>query len=196
MKAAIQHLARSRRKDTQRFVASSLLDMRRYLDRLLLFACAMLVAALWLLAAPTLWAQDFQRGLVPYQSYESFAFDSVNLSSGNLLLDIPIISYPQRGTLHPFVLSLRYNNPHWWGNYPSTCTSNSCTTWITDARSVHIVRDGTYALIGYSDNIGTPDYPFYVGGSHVVDNSGAHHMLEAISNDASGVSATLTALDS
>ncbi len=191
MKAAIQHLVRSRRKDTQRFVASSMLDMRRYLDRLLLFACVLLVAALWLLAVPVMWAQDFQRGFVPYQSYESFAFDSVNLSSGNLLLDIPIVSFPQRGTLHPFSLSLRYNNPHWWGTYQSTCTSNSCTTWITDGRSVHIVRDNTYALIGYSDNVGTPDYPVYVGASHVVDNSGAHHVLEAISNDATGVSATI-----
>jgi YD repeat-containing protein len=42
-------------------------------------------------------APDVAAGLVPYQSYQSGDFDSINLSNGNVIIRIPVVNYPQRG---------------------------------------------------------------------------------------------------
>jgi RHS repeat-associated protein len=52
---------------------------------------------------------DSSVGLTPYQSFHGGDIDSVNLSNGNLVLDIPIIAYPQRGALK-MSFSLVYNS--------------------------------------------------------------------------------------
>jgi RHS repeat-associated protein len=54
----------------------------------------------FLLASTKLFAQmdaDIQTGMVPYSAYHGGDIDNVNLSNGNLIVKIPIISYPQRG---------------------------------------------------------------------------------------------------
>jgi RHS repeat-associated protein len=40
---------------------------------------------------------DLAAGLTPYQSFHGGDFDSVNLSNGNVVVHIPLVSYPQRG---------------------------------------------------------------------------------------------------
>src|ERR1700720_737641 len=40
---------------------------------------------------------DMSAGFAPYQSFHGGDFDTVNLSNGNLILNIPLFSYPQRG---------------------------------------------------------------------------------------------------
>ena len=40
---------------------------------------------------------DLAEGLTPYQSFQAGDFDAVNLSNGNVLIRIPLLSYPQRG---------------------------------------------------------------------------------------------------
>ncbi len=42
-------------------------------------------------------APDLQRGLVPYGAYEGGNLDNVSMTTGNLNVRIPLISYPQRG---------------------------------------------------------------------------------------------------
>src|ERR1700722_6024491 len=49
------------------------------------------------------------QGTNPYSSLHGGDFDSVVLSNGNLLLNIPLISYPQRGSLH-LGFSVAYDN--------------------------------------------------------------------------------------
>jgi hypothetical protein len=78
---------------------------------------AYFLACLLLLSAGPLAAQynpDLQKGYLPYQSYGINDFDSVNLSNGNLVLHIPILSYPQRGQVPDFKLSLIYNGKNWY----------------------------------------------------------------------------------
>jgi hypothetical protein len=52
---------------------------------------------------------DDQMGLQPYQSYHGGDIDVINLSSGTLNLNLPFLSYPQRGELH-FGFNLFYND--------------------------------------------------------------------------------------
>ena len=63
-----------------------------------------------LLARGTAMAQaDFEKGYQAYQSFHGSDFDTINLANGNLILDIPLLSYPQRGSLPPIVISIRSN---------------------------------------------------------------------------------------
>ena len=52
---------------------------------------------------------DDQMGMQPYQSYNGGDIDSISLTSGTLNLNMPFLSYPQRGKLH-FSFNLFYNN--------------------------------------------------------------------------------------
>src|SRR5258707_2263578 len=144
-----------------------------------LLRSARLFCLAFLLLLASAWAQNFDRGFMPYQSYQGSGLDSVNLSNGNLLLHIPIISYPQRGTMPPLTLSLRYNNPRWnivFNPYDYWGTTRYIATWQHDGSSIVIVRDDTYSALEY-------DYTDAITGVgaaafHAVDSSGAHHVLE------------------
>jgi hypothetical protein len=57
---------------------------------------------------PTPGADD-QLGLQPYQSYDFGNIDVIGLSSGTVSLDLPFLSYPQRGSLK-FSFNLIYSN--------------------------------------------------------------------------------------
>jgi len=46
----------------------------------------------------------------PYGSYTGGAIDTVDLATGNLMLNIPLISFPQRGALPPLSFSVELNN--------------------------------------------------------------------------------------
>src|SRR5882762_5967736 len=53
---------------------------------------------------------DFEKGYQAFQSYHGSDFDHVNLSNGNLILNIPLLSYEQRGGLSPIVIAIRSNS--------------------------------------------------------------------------------------
>jgi RHS repeat-associated protein len=53
---------------------------------------------------------DFEKGYQAFQSYHASNFDSVNLANGSLILNIPLLSYEQRGGLPPVVVSIRSNS--------------------------------------------------------------------------------------
>jgi RHS repeat-associated protein len=72
---------------------------------------AMVAAAAFVLAQGLAYGQaDFEKGFQSYQSYHGSDFDSVNLANGNLILNIPLLSYEQRGGLPPLVVSIRSNS--------------------------------------------------------------------------------------
>jgi RHS repeat-associated protein len=71
-----------------------------------LVAC--LVWAAWTL--PAAGQADFEKGYQSYQSYHGTDFDTINLANGNLVLNIPLLSYEQRGGLSPLTISIRSNS--------------------------------------------------------------------------------------
>jgi YD repeat-containing protein len=144
----------------------------------LLHCC--LASALCLLLSPASFSQNFDRGFVPYESYQTSGIDSVNLANGNLLVHIPIISYPQRGTMPPLSLSLRYNNPRWTVIHTNCYLyygENVCHSyWQHDGSSITVVRDDAYAVLtyGYTD----PNNGYATQAFDALDSSGAQHVLE------------------
>lgn len=53
-----------------------------------------------------------QQGLQPYQSYEGGNIDHINMANGNLYVHIPLVDYPQRGSLK-LSFGLDSNNKSW-----------------------------------------------------------------------------------
>ena len=72
----------------------------------LLVAC--LFWATWTL--PAQGQADFEKGYQSYQSYHGTDFDTINLANGNLVLNIPLLSYEQRGGLPPVTIAIRSNS--------------------------------------------------------------------------------------
>ena len=75
---------------------------------LLGWLAAFMVAILVPVAAQS--QADFEKGYQAYQSYHGTEFDTVNLANGNLVLNIPLLSYEQRGGLPPVTISIRSNS--------------------------------------------------------------------------------------
>ncbi len=53
---------------------------------------------------------DFDKGYQGYQSFHGTDFDTINLANGNLVLNIPLLSYDQRGGLPPVVIAIHSNS--------------------------------------------------------------------------------------
>jgi YD repeat-containing protein len=65
----------------------------------------------WLLGSTVAQAQaDFEKGYQAFQSYHGADFDSVNLANGNLVLNIPLLSYEQRGDIPAVTIAVRSNS--------------------------------------------------------------------------------------
>src|SRR5579864_1691762 len=76
------------------------------------FKILCLLSVLCFLCLPA-FAQDdpnFETGLKPFGSYHGGNIDTINLMNGNMTLDIPLISYPQRGGKLKLEFALHYTN--------------------------------------------------------------------------------------
>lgn len=62
----------------------------------------------------------------PYGSYGGSALDTVDLSTGNLMLHIPLASFPQKGSLPPLTFSAELNN----APYVQTVFDNYVKIWL------------------------------------------------------------------
>ena len=141
-----------------------------------------LSAIVALLLSPTLCtrahAQEaFDKGFLPFQAYDSTSFDSVNPNTGNLVLHIPLFSYPQRGGLPNFEAYAFTNNWSWFAE--RKC--QNCNPVYTPS-----IPHGVPA-IQYTPSFYIKEYswkdPFNDQISHAyhaVDESGAHHILGSI----------------
>jgi RHS repeat-associated protein len=116
---------------------------------------------------------DAGMGFQAYGSYHSSDFDSVNLESGNLILHIPLISFPQRGQLPSLDISITSNNYGWSYNsyydsdghlqfYYAFNGGSPWVGWMSDS------------VAGFSD--GYPGSLCYFDFS-VIDWSGASHAM-------------------
>lgn len=79
--------------------------------RLSRLVVGVLLAVLSVLSAKCAWAQNdpiFDTGMKPFASYSGGNIDTINLYNGELNLNIPLISYPQRGGKLKLDFHLRY----------------------------------------------------------------------------------------
>ncbi len=60
---------------------------------------------------------ELESGLKPFGSFQGGDIDSVSLSSGNLVLHIPLISYPQRGGMLRVSYFLLVNAKNWYPKF-------------------------------------------------------------------------------
>jgi YD repeat-containing protein len=89
---------------------------------------------------------DLDGGIRPYASLADGGIDKVDLLSGNLLLDIPLYSLPQRGSMK-FSFSLRYSGKNAWraeqppSNPNGPPTNPTAWYWKFQSSGVVPVRD-------------------------------------------------------
>jgi YD repeat-containing protein len=79
-----------------------------------------LIVAVTLAASIARAQADFEKGYQAFQSYHGSDFDSVNLANGNLVLNIPLLSYEQRGGVPPVTISIRSNSTTFQSTPPLT----------------------------------------------------------------------------
>jgi RHS repeat-associated protein len=81
--------------------------------------------------------QDYETGLNPYRSYQAGNIDSINLFNRGLNVDIPLISYPQRGGKLHLDFDLHYiNQGNWYNCTPGTNCSSFYGTGLTNGFGV------------------------------------------------------------
>jgi hypothetical protein len=120
----------------------------RFLAPLALFLCAFVVIGL---------AQDpddIQQGIKAYGTYEGGEFDSVSMTNGNLVLNIPLVSYPQRGKLH-FGYYLRYARQAVVTSKTILCPLECTTEVIVSPGNVGITDDVSFG--GKTTTVPIPD---------------------------------------
>jgi RHS repeat-associated protein len=71
---------------------------------------------------------DIQQGLKAYGTYRGGDFDSVSMNNGNLVVDIPLVSYPQRGKLH-LNYFLTFQRQAVLSN-KTVCLIDTCTNYV------------------------------------------------------------------
>jgi RHS repeat-associated protein len=93
-----------------------------------------------ILLAPSAIAQEnqvYETGLNPYATYQSGNIDSINLFNRGLNVDIPLISYPQRGGKLTLDFDLHYlNQGNWYNCTPGTNCSGFYGTTLTNGFGV------------------------------------------------------------
>jgi RHS repeat-associated protein len=135
-------------------------------------------AALFLVLAPAN-AQttgDITPGFAPYQSFQGGDIDSINLFNGNLVLHIPLLNYPQRGT-SKLSFSLLYNSKA--NHTTQTClpppAPKNCTDFWIDGVGPGVIEDNRVHIVEQSfqlPNQGPTQSEFAV-----VTADGAQHPL-------------------
>lgn len=108
------------------------------LDQLLLCISnhtAILIAAVFSIGMAS-FAFGQQTGFVPFATYAHSDFDSINIAQGTVSLHIPLVRYPQKGTLPPLGIDLVFNSPYWEKRVNNTqcspsfgCSSNYDVTF-------------------------------------------------------------------
>src|SRR5215831_5521139 len=151
-----------------------------------------------LLLVSTVFAQNdpnLEQGLKPYGSYHGGDLDSISLTSGNLTVQIPLISYPQRGNLR-FGFELAYNAKPWIikviGTHPD---GNPIEQWQYRGFGVQPVRTPSYVISRqiFKDPLGNTQFIEYTattpdGGGHPLGQtsaSGSTQVYESV--DATGL---------
>ena len=129
---------------------------------------------------------DLENGMKPYGSFQSGSIDSVSLTNGNLAINVPFWSLPQRGGKLHVGLSLYYAGNNFYAQ--KTCTrygvNNNCEIYTTrvypNALGVGLdspERVGIHATWVDSEQQDTQGNEIYMPSYSVVTSDGAMHQL-------------------
>ena len=129
---------------------------------------------------------DTETGLRAFRSYDSGPIDTVNLSSGKLQVNIPVISYPQRGGKLKLDYELIYSNSGMYipGCLPTATSSGQCAVvWPLQGGFflVETSRPGGSAGCGQQiiTNVFGSQVKVYTCGASLAEADGAPHPLSA-----------------
>jgi YD repeat-containing protein len=129
---------------------------------------------------------NIDQGFHPYGSYEGGSVDTVSLSNGALNIQIPVVSYPQRGDLH-LSFSLRYGSKAWSvAHSPTTFASWLMPTQLGPVLTIDQSASVRLAKFTYPDPNGIAGQSF-IKQPVIVDASGAQHLTGNTGNDLSEI---------
>jgi YD repeat-containing protein len=114
------------------------------------------------------YASDAEKGFKVGYTYDTSDFDAVSVWTGNLVVNIPIITYPQRGKVSSFGLHLVYNGKSRQQVQP---VKTQQAQWKFTGNGVQLAYAPAYGLISGSVFDGTSEY-FY---AQIVDAYGTIH---------------------
>ena len=139
------------RHPTRIALADSLRREANIMRILRMLGCFVLSFAFLLVSPPANAQVDqaFETGLNPYRSYQSGNIDTISLWNRQLNVDIPLISYPQRGGKLPLNFVLHYADLGNW--YDENCSTNPCSytsSGIFPNSGFGVIQAGTVSNAG------------------------------------------------
>ncbi|MBS1800479.1 MAG: hypothetical protein JSS95_11715 [Acidobacteria bacterium] len=156
------------------------------------------------------WAQyDFlpQVGIKTFATYQNSEIDSVDLSSGNVNLHIPLVGFPQIGGKLRLNFVVRYNEPQWMlvmgavqGSQGGTYPFVSSGFWklnlnLSNARPLGVVVSRDQGVSSYENDTDRIGYlsdgtqvPYTVSTFGIRDKSGAEHVVGVNTGNAQAIS--------
>lgn len=152
---------------------------------------------------------DQPLGLIPYQTFSGSDFDKVNVRDGLLNFDIPLFSYPQRGSTLKLSYSLRYNSKYYGLSTfcdpmnPSDCNSIIAHSRVRNSPTQHSPNSNVPMISGFafvndqwvhvwptSYNLwydrgaigvmGTPEYSYVYAEYQLMTSDGALHPTNSL----------------
>jgi len=124
---------------------------------------------------------ELESGLKPFGSFQGSDIDLVSLSSGNLVLRIPLISYPQRGGLLRVNYILQFNAKSW---YPKFTNNNQggFWTWTSSPKGapdgVFLTLDQPIKRLASEFRIGQDPDTIIITRYYAITPDGASHEFE------------------
>ncbi|HEV1993136.1 MAG TPA: hypothetical protein VGR03_02285, partial [Candidatus Acidoferrum sp.] len=127
-----------------------------------------LIAAICVPSAFGQTTPDLEEGMKPYGGFHGGDIDQISLSSGKLVLNIPLVSYPQRGGKINVGFGLRWQNitPRQTEVYYSN----------TDTYVEHAFRDASSVSVGQLDFVDNLGWSAIAGSAYSPDQS-LHQMM-------------------
>ena len=128
---------------------------------------------------------DLLSGFRPFGTYQQGDIDSIDLSNGKPIIEIPLISYPQRGGKLQETFVIRYHNTGQIlggqpGCFPSI-TGGPCIVFPYDSGFSGIIQKG---IVGANYGC-TGGPPFaYACSINVIDSGGGSHPMSATGSNA------------
>ncbi len=150
-----------------------------------LFALVMLLLSSEVASAQT--DINMEQGLKPYGSYMGGNIDTVSLSNGNLMLHMPLVSYPQRGGRLKLSFFLRYNNKGFhirqWTFTNGLGQQQTASKCVWDGVGVDVARDqvtetrSTRGPFSAPQSGETKNANFYLTLTNLITADGSSHTI-------------------
>lgn len=157
-----------------------------------LAGCFVVLVFFLLSSAGSLFAQDaddVQQGIKAYGTYRGGEIDSISMTNGNLIVDIPLVSYPQRGKVH-LGYKLIYNGKNY--KQRTVCQADICTTYVTRISvGSPLVAVADQGFTTKQTSVQYEGTQLQVVWSSLVATDGASHILAAFSSTGNGENETV-----